>query len=366
MGKTKTTQNTSSTSTNTLSDWSRTMFEGGVSDILGTIDDYNTNSPYRPYTGQLVAGLSDGERRAREYASTNLGSNAGLFTDAGDAIRRGMASEWNPEQVESTDVAGPNQVSYRTFDADRIRARQNPYEQDVVDAAGAYFDETRDRELMNNQARATQSGAFGGSRHGVADAELMRTSAMDRASMLADLRYRGWNDNVAADERESAGIFGADTFNATGDYNARRDNAVRADDATRFNATRNDSAAQWRADNQYRGAGALSDLATSQQDSWMREAQFMNQLGMDERAIEDARLLAERAQWDEQAADEYRRFQIELQTRIGLLGATPMIMNSSSTGTSNGTQSGMAQYFAPIGGLLSGIGALSGFTGGGR
>jgi hypothetical protein len=336
MGNKKTKQSTTSSSSTSLNDWSKNLFEGGMSGIMGTIDKFNTDSPFKPYTGQMVADLSGGERQARQYASTNLGSTAGMFGDAENAIKTGMATEWNPEQV-----AAPREVSYRTFDADRVRQRTNPYERDVVDATGAYIDEQRDREMSMNQARATQSGAFGGSRHGVADAELMRTASMDKAGMLADLKYRGWNDAVAGDERETAGIFGADTFNSTGDFNART-----------FNAGRNDEASRYRGEQQFRGAGMLSDLAGQKQDSWMREAQMMNQLGMDERAISNAQLLAERAKFDDQAADDWRRFQLELQTRIGLLGATPLLTNTQGTGTGTASQSGIS--WADVGNIMLG------------
>lgn len=326
MGKQKTTQKQSSSSSTSLNDWSKNLFESGTSGIMGTIDKFNTDSPFKPYTGQMVADLSGGERQARQYASANLGSNAGMFGDAENAIKTGMATEWNPEQVQ-----------YRQYQAGDEAKFMNPYKSQVVDATGAYIDEERNRQMMQNQARATQSGAFGGSRHGVADAELMRTASMDKAGMLADLNYRGFNDAMNRVERESGAMYGADTFNAG----------------------RNDEASRYRADQQFRGAGMLSDLAGTKQDSWMKEANFMNQLGMDERAIENARLLAERAQYDDQAADAWRRFQLELQTRIGLLGATPLLTNQTSTGTNTTSQSGI--NFAQIGGLLSGVGALSGF-----
>jgi hypothetical protein len=326
MGNQKTKQSQTSSSSTSLNDWSKNLFEGGMSGVMGTIDKFNTNSPFKPYTGSMVADLSGGEQQARQYASTNLGSTAGMFGDAENAIKTGMASEWNPEQV-----------SYRQYNSGDEAKFMNPYKSQVVEATGAYIEEERDRQMMANQARATQSGAFGGSRHGVADGELMRTAAMDKAGMLADLNYRGFNDSMDRFERESGALYGANTYNAG----------------------RNDSAAQYRADQQFRGAGMLGDLAGQKQDSWMRETQMMNQLGMDERAIEDAKLLAERAKYDDQAADEWRRMQLELQTRIGLLGATPLLTNTQGTGSTTSSQSGM--NFAQIGGLLSGVGALSGF-----
>lgn len=47
---------------------------------------------------------------------------------------------------------------------------------------------------------------------------------------------------------------------------------------------------------------------------------------------------------------------LELQTRIGLLGATPLLTNTQGTGTNTTSQSGID--FAQIGGLWSGMGAL--------
>jgi hypothetical protein len=389
MGNKKTKQETKSSSSTSLNDWSKNLFEGGMSNIMGTIDKFNTNTPYKPYTGSMVADLSGGERRAREYASTNLGSNAGMFGDAQNAIKTGMASEWNPQQVTSTDVAGPSmvnstqvagprEVSYRQYNSGDEAKFMNPYKSQVVDATSAYVDETRNREMMQNQARATQSGAFGGSRHGVADAELMRTASMDKAGMLADLNYRGFNDSMDRFERESGKVYGADVRNSDVDYGARRDNAVRyddmalrnsdvayssardnavrRDDTSRFNVGRNDDAARYRGEQQFRGAGMLSDLAGRQQDSWMQEANFMNQLGMGERDIENAKLLAERAKYDDQAAEEWKRFQIELQTRIGLLGATPLLTNTTGTGSNTTSESGMS--WADVGSILQGVGSI--------
>jgi hypothetical protein len=320
-----------------LSPWSQNEFTTQRDDIFNFIDDFNTNQPYKPYTGQMVADLSGREQQARDYASANLGSTTGLFGDAEDLIRTGAGMEWNPDEV-----AGPERVDFRTYnpgDEDRF---YNEFEDDVVNSTSALFDEDLGRKRSDLQSEKTLRGSYGGSRHGIADAELMRTSAMDKASLLANLKYQGHNDSLDRFERESQGVFGADTFNATGDYNARRDNAVRQDDASRYNI-----------ENKYTGAGLLDDLAGDKQDSWMREVDLMDRLGMSDRQIEDAKLLAERAQYDEAAAEEWRRMQLELQTRIGLLGATPMLVNSTGTSTSK-----VSDPMGSITGLLTGIGSL--------
>lgn len=344
-------QTTNNTSTTALTQWSQDQMAAGQDRIRGVVAGYN-DRPYQPYTGEMVAGLSPEEQRARELANANVGQNLGLFSDAEGMIRRGANTD-----VTATEVGGPNEVNYRTFDADRVRERYNPYEQDVVNAVGTYMDEDLEKNINDNQLRAASSGAYGGSRHGIADAEMRRTSTNDKAARMAELRYRGYNDAVAGDERETQGIFGADTFNATGDYNARRDNAVRRDAAQVSNR-----------DNQYTAAGRLTDLANQRTGQAAAEISMLERLGATSREIEQARLLAERAQYDDAAAEEWRRFQVELQTEIGLFGATPMLTTSTQSGTSSGTSTSrvsdpignIAGLAGGVGGLFSGLGSIFG------
>jgi hypothetical protein len=315
------------TKTSTLNPWSLSGFESDSAGIMDTINSFNAKSPFKPYTGEMVSGLSDSEKRARDLANANVGSGAGAFSDAEGLIKTGAEAQWDPEDV-----------SYRTYNEGDEAKFMNPYKSQVVDATGAFMDEARDKEIMANQARATLGGAFGGSRHGVADGELMRTAAMDKAGVFADLSYKGFNDSMDRYERESGAVYGADTFNAG-----------RNDEATKFNI-----------DNKYRGAGALTDLAKTKQDAWMKDADFLNQLGMSEREIEDTRLLAERAQYDEQAAEEWKRLELELQTRIGLMGSRPMLVNQSgkSTTTTSDPIGQMTSLAGGIGGAFGGLGAF--------
>lgn len=377
-------QKTNNTSSTELTQWSRDQMAAGQDRIRGVVAGYN-NRVYQPYTGEMVAGLSPEEQRARELATANVGQNLGLFSDAEDMIRTGANTNVTatnvdgPLAVTATEVGGPTEVNYRTFDADRVRERYNPYEQDVVNAVGTFMDEDLERNINDNQLRAASSGAYGGSRHGVADAEMRRTSTNDKTARMAELRYRGYNDAVAGDERETQGIFGADTFNSTGDYNARRDNAVRGDAANlrnsevdyaarRDNAVRGDAAQVSNRDNRYNAAGRLTDLANQRTGEAAAEISMLERLGATSREIEQARLLAERAQYDEAAAEQWKRLQLELQTEIGLFGATPLLTTTTQSGTSSGTSTSrvsdplgsIAGIAGGIGGLFSGIGALGG------
>lgn len=57
------------------------------------------------------------------------------------------------------------------FDASQGLDRfMNPFQKDVIDATTQNLERSRDQAITEGQAAATQAGAFGGSRHGVADA----------------------------------------------------------------------------------------------------------------------------------------------------------------------------------------------------
>ncbi len=274
----KTKNESTSTSTQALTEQSRADLEMGKADILGTINNFNTTNPIKSYEGQMVADLTPDQLMAREQAR-NLGP--------------------------------ATEVQYRTFADFDPETYYNKFEDEVVAATGAYFDEDLAGKISANQARATQSGSYGGSRHGVADAELNRTSLMDKTKMMADLRYKGYDDAANRFERESGALYTKD-----------RDNAVRHDDSVRSNIA------------------------------------LLETLGASARDVEQAKLLAERAQYDEKAAEEWKRFGLELQTKIGLFGSTPMLT------TQNSSRSSTTKVSDPLGQISQIAGGVGGaFTG---
>jgi hypothetical protein len=340
--KTSGTQSSSGTSTTTVDPWSKSQFEtqsGGMMDtaqgILGRTQQY-TNQPFKAYNAPMVADMSAGQQQALKMAQDGSGSS-GILNDAVTAAKAGGAQTWTPEGV-----LGPDKVTYRGFDAGRVRARFNPYEGDVVDTIGAYMDENTAKGTNDIQARAAQSGAYGGSRHGIADAELRRTADMDKARMMADYRYRGYNDAMAGDERETQGIFGADQYNSSAGYQARMNDAQRKDQAAQFGVQQ-----------KFNEAGILGSLAGQKDASYAQQFDMLAKSGATAREIDQLKLLATRAEFDREAKDELDKLMLELQarqgvlsTQAGILGSTPMgqTTTSSGTGSSSGktSSSGMS------------------------
>lgn len=71
---------------------------------------------------------------------------------------------------------------------------QNPFQQQVIDNSIADMDRARQMTQNMNGAAATSAGAFGGSRHGLVEAETNR-NFMDRAGALsAQLNQQGFNN----------------------------------------------------------------------------------------------------------------------------------------------------------------------------
>jgi hypothetical protein len=270
--KSKTSQQQSGTSTTTVDPWAKSQWESATGGILDATKTY-TSKPFESYTKPMVAGLSPEQMRAREMASGSVGNWQGILGEAEDAAREGVG-----------------------FDAGDVSRFYNPFESAVVDASGAYFDEELDRQINANKARATMSGSYGGGRHGVAEGELMRTSAMDKSKMMADLRYAGHRDAVDTGFREQQG--------------------------------------------RYQGAGILGELAGARQGFAANDIQMMEGLGATSREIEQAKLLSERAEFDRAAKDELDKLLLDLQTRQGILGSIPFTTSTSTTGQSSGTGSG--------------------------
>lgn len=75
-----------------------------------------------------------------------------------------------------------------------LTAYQNPYQQQVIDNSINDMDRSRQMTMNQSGAQATSAGAFGGSRHGLVEAENNR-NFMDRAGNLsAQLNQQGFNN----------------------------------------------------------------------------------------------------------------------------------------------------------------------------
>lgn len=108
-----------------------------------------------------------------------------------DAIARGLAGigAYQPYMEKALsgfttaqDLASPGGIAQY----------MSPYQQEVIDAATANINRQGDIARQNAQAAAVRSGAFGGSRAGIQQAELERGLAETKNATIADLLNRGY------------------------------------------------------------------------------------------------------------------------------------------------------------------------------
>jgi hypothetical protein len=131
-----------------------------------------------------------------------------------------MAGPANPQNTQATQntqasAAAPN-VYQQSSDAyagalgatgaamagPQINRFMNPYTQSVTNQALADLERQRQMQGMGTAAQAHQAGAFGGSRHGVADALTNEAFARQAAQTAANLNMQGFNTALGAAQNQ--------------------------------------------------------------------------------------------------------------------------------------------------------------------
>lgn len=90
-----------------------------------------------------------------------------------------------------------------------MAAYQNPYESQVVQQSLRDVGTAAQMGLGQLGARATQAGAFGGSRHGIAEAELMKGYTQQAMDQAARLRQQGFQTALGASQADLSRQLGA-------------------------------------------------------------------------------------------------------------------------------------------------------------
>ena len=123
-----------------------------------------------------VAGQDALQTQATQLAASGVGSYQPFLTSA--------------QQALTTAGGLTGSQAYQQF--------MSPYQQDVIDATLQDFDRQAAMQRQSIGQRAYQSGAFGGGRQGVAEAEYDAASDRNRSSILSGLLQTGFGQAQAA------------------------------------------------------------------------------------------------------------------------------------------------------------------------
>lgn len=161
----------------------------GGEGIQGLVD-----IPYENYnqlaeqglTTPRLAGFSPDQVQAFDLAQQGIGSYQPYLDVAGEAALGGYDQG--------------SDLMRRSAQYGDLSRYQNPYQTSVIDTTMAEMRRQQEIQQDKLDAQAALGGAYGGSRHGVAEAETERGHDQNRALMLSQLNQQGYNAAQAAQE----------------------------------------------------------------------------------------------------------------------------------------------------------------------
>jgi hypothetical protein len=160
--------------------------------------------PYVPYSqnpSDYVAGFSPLQNQAMTAAG-QMGTSPELDTASGIsglAASKAMGANYDPTQFNAQQVNAPSlnqyqmgpaqQVGTQDYTGQNVGQYMNPYMQNVVDIQQREAQRQGDIASTQRGAQAARSGAFGGSRAAIMDAE----AARNLATQKGDIQAQGQN-----------------------------------------------------------------------------------------------------------------------------------------------------------------------------
>jgi len=142
-------------------------------------------TPFSEDPSKYVAGFSPMQEQSFKGAA-NMGTSPQLDTAsgiAGLAGQRAMGSQYDPTQFNA------QQVGTQDYTGQNVSQYMNPYMQSVVDIQQREAQRQADIAGTQRAGQAVRSGAFGGSRAGVMEAE----AARNLATQKGDIQAQGQN-----------------------------------------------------------------------------------------------------------------------------------------------------------------------------
>lgn len=154
-------------------------------------------TPFSEDPSKYFAGFSPMQEQSFRGAA-NMGTSPQLDTAsglAGLAGQRGMGAQYAPTQFSAQQVNAPSlqqyqmgpaqQVSTQDYTGQNVSQYMNPYMQNVVDIQQREAQRQADIAGTQRAGQAVRSGAFGGSRAGVMEAEAARNLALQKGDIQA-------------------------------------------------------------------------------------------------------------------------------------------------------------------------------------
>lgn len=290
-----------------------------------------------------------------EQQLRNLGIGGVGQTGTAEASRlTSQLAGYTPEQIRAAQI---NRNAIANVNggtgAQYMSQYQNPYENQVVQAALGDVELARQRAGLTDRAAATAAKAFGGSRQGVAEALTNEAALRNASSTAANLRSAGFTTAAQLGQSDAARILQAQMANQGIDMTTQQANATLAQQAN----LANQSAGLQGAGLRLNAAGQIGSLAAQQQNLGIAGAQAVMQSEAQRQALEQAKLDAARNLSLERLGISQSALGIQ-PANLGGTTTTPVYSNTGA-GILGGALSG-GVLGKMIGPEYAGYGALAG------
>ena len=197
--------------------------EDFLGDIFKTAKDLTGDGTQMPYSAQQLAGLSDAQQLAITQASSGVGAYEDYLTQGGEALDKGIGAvdtglgaignalgqlpqaqqgyldQQNAMlQAQALGQQGIGQAQAMTagagynFNPNSYQEFMDPYMNDVIQQQYQDIQRQGDIQKQGANAQAVGSGAFGGSRQGIQQAEMDRNILDQQARTGSQLRSQGF------------------------------------------------------------------------------------------------------------------------------------------------------------------------------
>lgn len=335
---------------------------GSESSLSNWVGDYVTNmlgqgqalanSPYQAYTGPLTAGSSNLQNQAFQGFSNlqtpgsinDAASTAGTIARQAQNMPAYQAGNFG-NQFQAPQAYEAGKFATGEFDEAASKKYMNPYLQSALNPA---MEEARRQAgigRMQDAGRLAQSGAFGGSRQAIMEAEGSR-NLMDKQNQMLTQGYstafdkamQGFQSDQArklqADQMgEQSRQFGAGQGLTSAQLAAQYGLAGQqlGEQSRQFGANQGLQGLQ----TALQAANAQGNLGSLQNQSNLANLRSMMDAGGIQRGIESEGIAADKAQFEEARLNPFKM----LQFQQSLLSGLPLASQSySMPGTNNLTQ----------------------------
>lgn len=192
--------------------------KGGANNAAAAPAPTQMNNPTAPNVMQQSAtALTDATQAA------TAGANYQPMNVTPDQVSTSMGTQQVGTQMGSR-MTQAGDVSAGSLPQVNMQQYTNPYESQVVNQSMADLDRARQMQQMQQNAKMGAAGAFGGSRHGIAQAESNRAFYDRAGAMAGGLRQQGFQNAQQMAQQDLQRQMQADLANQSTQLSASRAN----------------------------------------------------------------------------------------------------------------------------------------------